>query len=244
MRVVRRAILAILFLAILLALAFILFALVRNRPQDLPWTALDLRAPVGAFTGRKLAGMTQDYARCRALLRAADVPYAVLPPVRAENPECGYADGVRLEPAPTRTIRFSPENLGTSCAVAAGLAMWEWNIVQPAAATHLGSKVVGIDHLGSYSCRRIYGRGAGDWSEHAGADAIDIAAFRLADGRRISVLKDWQAGGEKAAFLREVRDGACRLFSTVLSPDYNDAHRDHLHLDQAERGRMGWRACR
>ncbi len=44
--------------------------------------------------------------------------------------------------------------------------------------------------------------------------------------------------------LREVRDGACDLFATVLSPDYNAAHRDHLHLDQAERGEMGWRACR
>jgi hypothetical protein len=40
-----------------------------------------------------------------------------------------------------------------------------------------------------------------------------------------------------------VRDGACRLFATVLSPDYNAAHRDHLHLDEAKRGAM-WRACR
>ena len=35
-----------------------------------------------------------------------------------------------------------------------------------------------------------------------------------------------------------------RLFATVLSPDYNAAHRDHLHLDQAARGAWGWRACR
>ncbi|MFN3798647.1 MAG: extensin family protein, partial [Sphingobium yanoikuyae] len=50
--------------------------------------------------------------------------------------------------------------------------------------------------------------------------------------------------GKDAAFLRDVRDGACGLFSTVLSPDYNAAHRDHFHLDQAERGATGWRACR
>ncbi|WP_163981017.1 extensin family protein, partial [Raoultella ornithinolytica] len=65
-----------------------------------------------------------------------------------------------------------------------------------------------------------------------------------ADGTRIGVLEDWEAGGEKAAFLREVRTGACRLFSTVLSPDYNAAHRDHLHLDEAKQGELGWRACR
>ena len=47
-----------------------------------------------------------------------------------------------------------------------------------------------------------------------------------------------------AAFLREVRDGACDLFATVLSPDYNAAHADHFHLDQAARGAIGWRGCR
>jgi hypothetical protein len=36
-----------------------------------------------------------------------------------------------------------------------------------------------------------------------------------------------------------VRDGACLFFDGVLSPDYNAAHRDHLHLD---RGR--YRYCR
>ncbi|HVJ02806.1 MAG TPA: extensin family protein, partial [Sphingomonas sp.] len=141
-------------------------------------------------------------------------------------------------------IDFSPARLGVSCPVAAALAMWEWNVVQPAAQRHFGQPVATIEHLGSYSCRRMYGRSVGDWSEHATADALDVAGFRLADGKRIRVLADWEEGGAKAAFLHEVRDGACRLFSTVLSPDYNAAHRDHLHLDQAERGEMGWRACR
>jgi hypothetical protein len=79
-------------------------------------------------------------------------------------------------------------------------------------------------------------------SQHSYARAIDIAGFVLMDGRRITVARDWQGDGEKAGFLREVRDGACGLFSTTLSPDYNPAHRDHLHLDEQPRG--GWRACR
>jgi hypothetical protein len=84
----------------------------------------------------------------------------------------------------------------------------------------------------------------GAWSEHSTANAVDIAAFRLEDGTRISVLSDWEAQGAKAGFLRDVRTGACDLFATVLSPDYNEAHRDHLHFDQARRGAMGWRGCR
>ncbi|WP_375288594.1 extensin family protein, partial [Sphingomonas sp.] len=108
----------------------------------------------------------------------------------------------------------------------------------------LGTQVTAIRHFGSYSCRRLYGRDAGAFSEHATADAVDIAGFVLADGRTISVVRDWQGNGDAATFLRTVRNGACGVFATVLSPDYNAAHRDHLHLDQAARGAWGGRACR
>ena len=243
MKAIRQAIGAVVIFAVLLGAAFAFYALLRNRPQDLPWTRLDLGQPIGLFTGRKLAGLTDDFPRCRALLRAAGVRYDVLAPVK-RGERCGYSDGLRFAEGGSRRIGFRPGRLGVSCPVAAALAMWEWNVVQPAAQKHFGQEVAAIEHLGSYSCRRMYGRSEGDWSEHATADALDVAGFRLADGTRIRVLGDWDAGGANAAFLHEVRDGACRLFSTVLSPDYNAAHRDHLHLDQAERGELGWRACR
>lgn len=226
----------------LLAAGFALWAFAKARPQDLPWTPLDLAEPVGLFTGRKLAGLGDDFPRCRALLEAAGVRYTVLPAVRSG--QCGYTDGVRLRDAGALRSSFRPPGLGVSCPVAAALAMWEWNVLQPAARRHLGSRVTGLIHFGSYSCRRMYGRSSGDFSEHATADAIDVAGFRLADGREVRVVADWRGDGEEAAFLREVRDGACDLFATVLSPDYNAAHRDHLHLDQAARGATGWRACR
>ncbi|KEY97503.1 extensin, partial [Sphingomonas sp. BHC-A] len=139
---------------------------------------------------------------------------------------------------------LEPAAVAPSCPVAAALKLWEWQVVQPAAQRHFGRAVRKVTHFGAYSCRRLYGRSAGDFSEHATADAIDVAGFILTDGRRIGVAADWKAEGEEADFLHEVRDGACALFSTVLSPDYNAAHRDHLHLDQAERGAWGGRACR
>jgi len=243
MRTVRQAILALVLFALVLLGFFTAYALVRNRPQDLPWTRLDLGQPIGAFTGRKLAGLTDNFAECRALLQQAGVRYTILPTVKS-GATCGYADALRFALGGAQRIDYSPARLGVSCPVAAGLAMWEWNVLQPAAQKHFGARVERIEHLGSYSCRRMYGRSAGDWSEHATADAIDVAGFLLSDGTHVSVLGDWQGGGEKAAFLREVRTGGCKLFSTVLSPDYNAAHRDHLHLDQAARGEMGWRACR
>ncbi len=243
MKALRQTVWVLFVFALIAGGALLLLMWTRSRPQDVPWTPLDLSQPIGAFTGRKLAGLGADDGQCRALLTRAGVRYEKLAPVQRQG-ECGYANGVRFTSGGARTIGFSPASLGTACPVAAGLALWEWNIVQPEAQKHFGMRVVRIEHFGSYSCRRMYGRSTGDWSEHAKANAVDIAAFILADGRRVSVLGDWKGEGDKPAFLRAVRDGACRLFATVLSPDYNAAHRDHLHLDQAARGEMGWRACR
>jgi hypothetical protein len=243
MRAVRRTLGWIVALAVIAGLGLILWSTLRGRPQDLPWTPLDLGQPIGLMTGRKLNALTQSYPTCRAALERAGVRYTALPPRSGEG-QCGYSDGVRFTSGGARRIDFAPAGLGVACPVAAALAIWEWNVVQPAAERHFGTKVTSIDHFGSYSCRRIYGRDAGTWSEHSTADAVDIAGFRLGNGTRITVARDWQGDTAKAAFLREVRDGACQLFATTLSPDYNAAHADHFHLDQADRGAMGWRACR
>ena len=238
----RRTIVRATLLVLFLLAALIGYALLRGRPQDLPWTPLDLSAPTGLFTGRKLTALTEDFPQCRAVLAAAGVRHTALP-ARSDG-QCGYADGVRFASGGARTIAYTPAGLGIACPVAAALAKWEWDVVQPAAQRLFASPVVAIDHFGSYSCRRIYGRDAGTWSEHSTADAIDIAGFRLADGTRITVARDWAGTGPKATFLRSVRNGACDLFATTLSPDYNAAHADHFHLDQASRGATGWRACR
>ena len=242
MRAIRRTAGWIVGLGTVATLLLAAYALSGGRAQDLPWAPLDLAQPTGMFTAAKIARLGDDPAACRALLTRAGIRYTALPP-RLDGPQCGYDDGVRLTGGGARRIAFAPRNLGIACPVAAALAKWEWDVVQPAAQARFRSAVAEIEHFGSYNCRRISGRDAGSWSEHATADAIDIAGFRLADGTRITVARDWKTEA-KGAFLRELRDGACRLFATTLSPDYNAAHADHLHLDTANRGAMGWRACR
>lgn len=243
MKAIRTIAGAVVVAALLLTLVVLVYALVRGRPQDLPWTQLDLAQPVGLFTGRKLTALTDDFAGCRAALDRAGVRYTVLPE-RRDGDECGYGDAIRFRPGGARRIAMVPGDLGMACPVAAALAVWEWDVVQPAAQRHFGQRVVEIEHFGSYNCRRMYNREGASWSEHATADAVDIAAFRLNDGTRITLVGDWTGKGSKARFLRDVRDGACDLYATTLSPDFNAAHRDHFHFDQAERGRMGWRTCR
>lgn len=230
-------------LALLGFAAFLAWGYARNHPEDVPWTRLDLARPVGAFTGRKLAALGDDPAECRALLARAGIHFVALPS-RGSGGSCGYDHAVRFSRGGALSLAWRPADLAASCPVAAGLALWEWHVVQPAALRHFGVEAAAVEHYGSYSCRRLYGRASGPWSEHASANAVDIAAFRLADGRRITVAGDWEGDGPEARFLRDVRDGACDLFATTLSPDYNAAHRDHLHLDQAGRGALGWRGCR
>jgi hypothetical protein len=243
MRAIRRTIGWLVGLAVVATLALMLWSTLRGRPQDIPWAPLDLGQPIGMFTGSKLTALTENFPLCRALLDRAGVRYTVLPPRKGAG-RCGYTDGVRMANEGPRRIAFAPAGLGVACPVAAALSTWEWNVVQPAAERHFGAHVTTINHFGSFSCRRIAGSHSANWSEHSTADAVDIAGFRLTDGTRITVARDWKGDDTKSHFLHEVRDGACKLFATTLSPDYNAAHADHLHLDQANRGAVGWRACR
>lgn len=127
--------------------------------------------------------------------------------------------------------RLDVTNLGpVSCPVATALQGWARYGVDRAARQILGSPLSRIETMGSYSCRNV--AGTSRLSAHATASAVDIAAFRLADGRRISIVGDWNSPSPQTrAFLRTIRDSACKRFGTVLTPDYNAAHRDHLHLE-------------
>ena len=203
-------------------------------PEDLPWTPLRLEDPVGFATGFKFGLAAADPARCRAVLAEGGVRF-VEEPQRAVG-ACSTRDTVRLQ---TPAAPLSPAAPVMTCQQALAYAFWTRHAVQPAARAELGEPVRHIEHYGTYACRNIYGRTSGMKSQHAYANALDVAAFRTASGRRVSVLKDFRDPGAEGRFLRRSRDGACRWFGAVLSPDYNSAHRDHFHLD---RGRF--QACR
>lgn len=124
-------------------------------------------------------------------------------------------------------------NLGPMrCPLAAAFTAWVRNGVIPAARLHLRTELVRVESFGSYSCRNINGGRTGQRSEHASANAVDVAGFVLADGRRITLKADWTSPDPAVrSFLLAIRTSACRRFKTVLSPDYNLYHADHFHLD-------------
>ncbi len=206
-----------------------------EHPQHDPWAPLDLRDPAGWATQDKIIALRDDAGECRAVLTRSEVAFTSLEPL-GEAP-CLRDNRTRLDDFP-----YAGERAVTTCAMAAALEIWRRDSVQPAAQEIFGQEVARIEHFGSFSCRRLYGRDEGPWSQHATGNAIDIAAFVLDDGTRIAIVNRWDVDDDRAQFLRRVRDGACSAFGTVLSPDYNEAHRDHFHLDQEARGFGG--VCR
>jgi len=217
-----------------LALAGMLLLALVDRiapPQDLPWKPFSLNQPIGLATAGKLARIAADPAACRAALRQGGVAFTEQP--TREQGFCSTRDTVRA------ASRLAPKAPVMTCPLALGYALWERQVVVPAARRILASPVTRIDHFGTYACRTIYGRPGERPSAHARAGALDVGGFRLADGRRITVLGDFRKETAEGRFVRAARDGACQTFGVVLSPDYNAAHADHLHLEQA-----GYHLCR
>ena len=128
-----------------------------------------------------------------------------------------------------------------ACPLVSALDRWVTEGVQPAALHWFGQPVTGIHQIGSYSCRHMVG-GSGV-SEHSYGNALDIAGFTLADGRKITVKNGWHGSPEEQGFLHDVQLYACETFTTVLAPGYNIYHYDHIHVDLMQR-RPGYRPCR
>jgi len=169
-------------------------------------------------------------ARCLADLGASGARFKPLPDTYAA-PGCAALGTVQLNALAGDRAPLSVANLGpVQCNVAKTFGEWARFGVDRAAREILGSPLARIETMGSYSCRNV--AGTERRSAHARAEAIDVGAFVLADGRRVVVKRDWR-GGDSATreFLRVVHQSACKRFGTVLSPDYNAAHEDHFHLE-------------
>jgi hypothetical protein len=167
--------------------------------------------------------------QCLAGLGQAGVQFTPLPD-RYLGDGCSNLGTVQLLALAGEGVPLSVSNIGpVTCPVSAAFAAWARFGVDRAARQILGSPVVSIQTMGSYVCRNV--AGSSRRSAHATANAIDIAGFTLADGRRITVAGHWNGNAQERAFLRAVQQSACRRFDTVLGPAYNADHRDHFHLE-------------
>lgn len=200
----------------------------------------------------------QETERCMQTLRAAGVEVERAEDLD-DGGFCVVQGAIRITGGDVTPLR--PEGLIMRCPLALRYVIWDRQTLRPASEEILGARVAGVEAGGYACRRVNGSTNPSDSpSEHASGNALDVAAVRLETGQRITVADGWgpiradsraarlereQAGGlpplflppvaeattPAARFLRRVRDGACSVFSTVLSPEYNAAHRDHLHLD-------------
>src|SRR5215475_1300321 len=129
-----------------------------------------------------------------------------------------------------------------ACPLVSALDRFVSESVQPAATRWFGQPVVGIKQISAYSCRGMNDDSNARISEHAFGNALDIAAFTLADGRAITVKDGWHGTPQEQGFLHDVQSAACAMFTTVLAPGSNVYHYDHMHVDLMRRS-SGYVIC-
>ena len=226
-----------LFVVVMLAIAFIVGLRQGYIPvRYLPIRALDLNEPGQWFLDFRLAALKRDTALCRAAILSPVIDAEAVPDAPIEN-GCGWTNAVHVSNA--GGARVAIEKI--TCDTAAAFAMWMAHEVQPLARAHLGHEVKSVQHMGVYACRNIQGSKAltAFRSQHARANAIDVASFALSDGRIIAVAKHWKGDSAEAKFLHAAHASACRYFRVALGPDYNAAHHNHFHFD-----RGAFKSCR
>lgn len=183
----------------------------------------------GQTVAEPIRPSARDTAQCLADLRREGVDFRVLPD-RDYGQGCGVFGAVQLTDIGVPVTGITAMRCGTARAFAG----WVRNAVAPAAYQQLGSELARVEGMGTYACRNVIGSGHGGnrRSGHAIANAVDVGGFVLKDGRRITLLRDWNGPDDGVrAWLRTMRASACKRFGTVLSPDYNAAHANHLHLE-------------
>jgi hypothetical protein len=172
-------------------------------------------------------------AACEKMLAGLDLVWRPDQPI-GEPGGCGTPAPIAI--AEVAQIRIDPPAT-VNCDFAKALHGWLSQSVQPMAQKQVGAGIVGIRNASSYACRRRNNASRGKLSEHAKANALDIAAFDFSRRAQITV-----AGGTsgllqkiglsgKGNFMKAVRKSACRYFNTVLGPGADRLHGDHFHVD-------------
>lgn len=193
-----------------------------------PFIPLNVTDPPGWITRYKLQQLKGDPQTCLAVLQRASAQGLVS---FREEPqpkgECTIAQPIRIS-------KFGPVSLSSSflasCPMAVASTMYVTRSHQLLQQTEVASPLRRIEHVGSFACRNVYHRQQGQRSEHATAEAWDITAFQLANGRWLRVAKNWQEPASESAALHILWRNGCASFGNALGPDYNAAHASHFHL--------------
>ena len=180
-----------------------------------------------------VSGILRPGGSCSKTLTALGVTAVSVDPIRAGS--CGIAAPVEVASLGGGAVSLTTKAV-VNCDIAATLATFMRDTVDPIARRKLGGSVTDIRIAATYACRTRNSVKGAKLSEHAKGNAVDISAF-MVKGEWIVV--GGKNGLAQNAFLKDVRKAACGPFTTVLGPGSDPYHSDHFHLDLAKRGQSG-----
>ncbi len=204
-----------------------------------PAAAVDGQVP-GATAPASGAVVAQQ---CLADLKAANVQFRALGAVTKDG--CAVDNAVELDavPSPFGTVS-APAKPTLACAFARQFATWVRDVAAPLTLAYMGSRLTAIDTGPGFVCRNRYDKPGEKVSEHARGDAIDVAAFALENGVKLTVKDSSASARIEGVLLKTFRATGCGYFTTILGPGSNDAHKEHFHFDMGQHGASAnYRIC-
>ncbi|MBV9290514.1 MAG: extensin family protein [Hyphomicrobiales bacterium] len=193
-------------------------------------------------TPASLSAMTaSDYAQCVSDLTSSHVVFQQAGDVTEQG--CKLGGAIRLKAVTTAAGNVSMAGEpALLCSFAREFSGWVREVAAPLTLGYVGARLARIETGEAFACKARYDKPGAVPSEHAKGNAVDIAAFVLADGREIFVK---QQDDETAhALVHALRMTACGYFTTVLGPGADASHAAHFHFDSAVHGATpNYRIC-
>lgn len=227
------------------ALCFSLFvclpALSQNEASDVPLPIPRPNRPLSPPTQQGAETFTYQ-AACAVLLDGRAIG-KITPPLHDEG--CGSQSPYRITAIQSsdNLVKLSAPAL-FNCGMATAFVEWVTQLDEYMNSKN-SSPLASINVGTSYACRRRNNQTTGKISEHGFANALDLTGFELRNGDVIELPEAWSTGGAAQELMKTAHKLACQTFTTVLGPEANPLHADHLHFDMGCHGKTcTYRVCK
>ena len=154
-------------------------------PVRKPKVSEDAPPPV-TWTADQISRAQEE---CAQLIAPIELLFEPLPPVR--DGACGTPVPILVKTFGSKERIHIQPPAQINCALTAKLNIWLTESVLSLAKKLFKSPIVEIHNVASYACRNRYNNPSKRLSEHALANALDIAAFKTANGEWIRVSDHW-----------------------------------------------------